>query len=92
MANILPETEVRGSLQQIYPEPKARGTCISNCKLLMTEVKGSMVRDKHHLTMVIYYSALADYVNSSVSGIAFLDFEGASSVVVHCHCFLTGKG
>ena len=35
MANILPETEVRGSLQQIYLELKARG--ISNCKLLMTE-------------------------------------------------------
>ena len=34
MANILPETEVRGSLQWIYPEPKARG--ISNCKLPMT--------------------------------------------------------
>ena len=50
MVNILPETEVRGSLQYIYPEPKARG--ISNCKLPMTEVEGSLIRDIHHLTMV----------------------------------------
>ena len=40
MANILPKTEARGSLQQIYLEPKVRG--ISNCKLPKTEVKGSM--------------------------------------------------
>ena len=54
MANVLPETEVGGSLQQIYPKPKARG--ISNCKLPMTEVEGSMIRDVHHLTMdhIIY--------------------------------------
>ena len=50
MANMLPEIEVRGSLQQIYPEPKVRG--ISNCKLSMTEVEGSMIHDIHHLTMV----------------------------------------
>ena len=49
MANILPETEVRGSLQYIYPSPVARG--ISNCKP-MTEVEGSMIRDIHLLTMV----------------------------------------
>ena len=30
MANILPEVEVRGSLQQIYLEPKARGISTAN--------------------------------------------------------------
>ena len=48
------------------------------------------------LLWFVYYilSAWADYVNGSVPGIAFLNFEGASSVVslcvvvVHCHCFL----
>ena len=44
----------------------------------------------NHLTST-YYSAWVDYVNgSAVSGIAFLSFEGASSVV-RCHCFLNGK-
>ena len=33
----------------------------------------------------IYYSAWADYVNGSVSGIAFLNFE--STVVVRCRWF-----
>ena len=50
MANILPKTKVRGSLQYIYPNPKARG--ISNCKLPITEIEGSMIRDIHLLTMV----------------------------------------
>ena len=53
----------------------------------MTEVEGSMIRDIHHLTMV-NYSAWADYVNGSVSGIAFLNFEAASSVVVRWRCLL----
>ena len=30
MANILPEIEVRGSLQQIYPELKVRGISTAN--------------------------------------------------------------
>ena len=66
MANIRPETEVRGSLQQIYTTL----LCSYN----------------------IYYSAWVDYVNGSISGIAFLNFEVASSVVVRCRCLLTGKG
>ena len=70
MANILPEVEVRGSLQQIYLEPKARG--IFNCKLPMTKVEGSMIRDIHHLTMVhiiyTYYSVWADYINWCKAG------------------------
>jgi len=37
----------------------------------------------------IYYSAWADYVDSSVSGIAFLNFE--STVVVHCRWFWLEK-
>ena len=44
------------------------------------------------LWFILYYSAWADYVNGSVSGIAFLNFEGASSVIVRCRCLLTGKG
>ena len=61
MANILLETEVRGSLQWIYPEPKARG--ISNCKLPMTEVKCSMIRDIHHLAMVhIIYNIVRGWI------------------------------
>ena len=48
------------------------------CKLPMTEVEGSMIRDIHLLTMVhiIYtYGAWADYVSGSVSGIAFLNLN-----------------
>ena len=45
MADLLPETGVRGSLQYV-----ARG--ISNCKLLMTKVEGSIIRDIYLLTMV----------------------------------------
>ena len=58
MVNILPDA--------------ARG--ISNCKLPMTEVEGSMIRDIHHLTMVhIIYTILRrrNYISSSVSGTAF---------------------
>ena len=40
---------------------------ISNCKLLMTEVEGSMICNIHHLTMHIIYTILS----GSVSGIAF---------------------
>ena len=58
----------------------------------MTEVEGSMI-PPYYGSYNIYYSAWADYVNgSAVSGIAFLNFEGASSVVVRCRCLLTGKG
>ena len=65
MANILPETEVRGSMI---------------CDIATPPYYGSYN---------IYYSVWV----CSVSGIiAFLNFEGASSVVVCCHCFLTGKG
>ena len=42
MANILPRTEVRESLQLIYPEPKVREGPIS-CKLLMIKVEGSII-------------------------------------------------
>ena len=68
MANILPSTTVIGSLQWIYPSPVAQG--ISNSKLLMTKVEGSI--------FVIYvrtppyhgsYTAWADYISGSVSGI-----------------------
>ena len=37
----------------------------------------------------IYYSAWADYVNGSISGIAFLNFE--STVVVRCRWFWLEK-
>ena len=43
----------------------------------MTEVEGSRIHDIHHLTMVyIIYSVWVDYINDSVPGIAFLNFEG----------------
>ena len=61
MANILPETEVRGSLRYIYPEPKARG--ISSSKLPMTEVEGSVISHIHRLTMVqIIYTIDTTYL------------------------------
>ena len=48
---------------------------------------------KHSLTMQY---ALSNFnlisIEYSVSGIAFLNFEVASSVIVRCHCLLTGKG
>ena len=40
MPNILPETEVRGSLLVEYSEPKAKG--ISARKLQMIEITGSL--------------------------------------------------
>ena len=78
MANILPENEVRGSLLQIYSEPKVRG--ISNCKLPMIEVEGSMIHGIHHLTPYygaynIYYSGQADYISGFCFSIAFLNLE-----------------
>ena len=58
---MLPETEVRGSLQKIYPELKASG--ISNCKLPMTEVKGSMIRNIHHfITVHIIYTIVCGWI------------------------------
>ena len=70
--SILPETEVRGSLQKIYLELKARG--ISNCKLPMTEAKGCMICDIHHLIMVlIIYTMVCRWIMQVVSVIAFLD-------------------
>ena len=70
--NILPETQVRGSLQQIYPEPKVKGIC---CKLPLTSVSGSMICYMHHLYYGIDYSAWAGYLSGSVCGIVFLNFE-----------------
>ena len=65
MANVLRKTKVRGSLQQIYAELQARG--ISNCKRPMTEVKGSVVRNIHHLTMVhIIYTILRRQITLAV--------------------------
>ena len=86
MVNILPETEVRGSLQQIYPEPQARG--ISNCKLPMTKVEGSIFVIYTSLPWFynIYYTAWVDYVSGSASSyIAFLNFESTRLV---CCCVL----
>ena len=85
MANILPETEVRGSLLQIYPEPKVRG--ISNCKLPMIEVEGSMIHGIHHLTPYygaynIYYSGQADYISGFCFQYCIFEFGiGLASVI-----------
>ena len=65
--NILPETEVRGSLLVYIPEPKVRG--ISTSKLPMTEVEGSL------FGIYTNFTAWVDFVNSSVFGIAFLNLE-----------------
>ena len=57
----------------------------------MTEVEGSMICDIHYGSYNIYYSAWADYVNGSISGIALLNFEVASSVL-RCRCLLACLG
>ena len=61
MANRSPVTKVRRSLQLLYPLPSAPG--VSNCKLPMTEVKGSMICDINFLTMG-HMSAWVDYITS----------------------------
>ena len=52
----------------------------------MTEV-GVVYLAFYYGSYNIYYTAWADYVNGSVSGIAFLNFE--STRVWYCHCVLS---
>ena len=47
-----------------------------NCKLLMTEVNGSMIRYIHHLTMVHTENTIVcSRITQAVSSCAFLNFE-----------------
>ena len=49
--------------------PSPKQGIYSNCKLPMTDIEGSVIRDIHHLTMVhsVYYTAQADYVSGSAT-------------------------
>ena len=52
-----------------------------------TSPKKKQLASRCHLTQAIH-----QILFSSVSSIAFLNFEVASSVIVHCCCLLPGKG
>ena len=83
-----------------YPRPDQRKFAadipqagISNCKLPMTKVEGSMICDIHHGSYDICYTPHADYVSCSALVCIFEFSVDKDSVIVHCCCcFLTGKG
>ena len=70
MPNILPETEVRGSLLVDILQAKGKG-------YICQQTSGSL-----SLTMEYILTAWANYVNGSVSGIVILNFESMRVPVV----------